>query len=210
MGIERRLAVIFLLGFLVVASLGASVAGYYQMLYEDASKRSDKYSNLYNSLSNQYEQLFQNYTELVEKYNELVDKYNELLENYSRLLGEYQGEKENHTDTVEPENFTMHVNICINYGNGTVVWFNNVEIPLGFDLLNATKLVAIVNYTYWAAYDSCFVDAINGVWNEHPYYWMWLTWNTDEQKWEYGPVGADKYPLSDGETVMWRYEIPNW
>jgi len=103
---------------------------------------------------------------------------------------------------------TIQISICIDYGNGTRVWFNNTRIPKDFNLLNATMLVAEVNYTYWPAYKASFVDAINGIKNESPYFWMWYYWDVDGKKWKLGPVGADRYRLKPGEVVMWRYEVP--
>lgn len=107
---------------------------------------------------------------------------------------------------------TTGVTICIDYKewNGTVVWYNNTIVPLGCNLLQATKTIAVVNYTYWPAYQACFVDAINGVWNHDAYFWMWYRCNDEKQMWEYGPCGADTYTLTKSEIVMWRYEIPSY
>lgn len=110
----------------------------------------------------------------------------------------------------EYEGYVMHVNICIDYRewNGTVVWYNETLVPLGCDLLTATKKIAVVNYTYWESQGASFVDAINNIWNSDKKYWMWYRWTN--HGWEYGPVGADRYILSPNETVMWRYEIPQY
>ncbi len=104
----------------------------------------------------------------------------------------------------------MRVNICIDYAewNGTIVWHNNTFVPLESNLLNATQMVAVVSFAYWESYDACFVDAINNVRNSGGKYWMWYCWIGS--RWEYGPVGADKYILSPEETVMWRYETPSY
>jgi hypothetical protein len=147
----ERITVFLSLGLITAIVLGASLAGYYYMKYQEAM----------------------------------------------RLLREY-------------EKVTIRVNICLNYGNGTVKWYNNTLVPLGYDLLSATKLIAMVNSTYWESYQSYSVDAINGVWNNQTHYWMWLKWNTETNEWEYPLVSADQHLLSKGETVMWRYEVPSW
>ena len=87
-------------------------------------------------------------------------------------------------------------------------WFNQT-IPRGYSLLNATKLVAEVDYTYQPAYKASFVNAINDVRNRPPYFWMWYRWNSQESEWKLGPVGADIYRLKPDEIVMWRYEKPS-
>jgi hypothetical protein len=122
-------------------------------------------------------------------------------------------EFQNLTELLENyESCTMRVNTCINYKewNGTILWYNNTIVPFGCDLLQATETVAVVNSTYWPAYQACFVDAINGVRNHGAYSWMWYLWNNEKGMWEYGNCGADRYTLPDGEIVMWRYEIPSY
>lgn len=116
-------------------------------------------------------------------------------QNYKALVEQYEA-------------VTMRVNLGINYGNGTIVWHNETIVPLGYDLLNATKLVADVNSTYWSAYQASFVNSINGVANNQTYYWMWLYWDENESLWKYGPTGADTYILKPNEVIMWRYEMP--
>jgi len=118
-------------------------------------------------------------------------------QNLNQILEKYKG-------------CVMRFNICIDYKewNGTVVWYNDTIVPFGCNLLEATEKVATVNSTYWPAYQASFVNAINGVWKDNSYFWMWYRWIND--RWEYGPCGADLYILSDGEILMWRYEIPNY
>lgn len=124
------------------------------------------------------------------------------------IAGYYYLEYQNLLKTLK--GCVMHIDICINYTewNGTIAWYNDTIVPLGCNLLSATEKIAIVNYTYWASYQASFVDAINGVWNNNPYYWMWYRWNGVD--WEYGLVGADRYILSPNEIVRWRYEKPNY
>jgi hypothetical protein len=123
-------------------------------------------------------------------------------QNYKALTEQYESSIERYKAV------TMHVNFCIDYGNGTIFWYNETVVPLGYELLNATRLIAEVNSTYWPAYQASFVDAINGVANNPPYYWMWLYWDENENMWKYGPVGADLYSLKPNEVIMWRYEKP--
>ena len=104
---------------------------------------------------------------------------------------------------------TIQISLCIDYGNGTREWFNNTSVPENCNLLNATKLVAKVQYTYWPAYKASFVDVINGVPNKSSYFWMWYYWDAQENEWKLGPVGADRYVLKPHEVVMWRYEKPS-
>lgn len=193
---KKRAMIILCLGWITTLAITTYVAGYYYMQCQDYIEQLRYYSDMYNSL-------FQNYTKLLQDYVNTT-------ESYAQLLQEYENKTMNYTAQIKKyEAVTMRVNLCLNYGNGTTHWYNDTIILLGYDLLNGTKLIAKVEYTYWPAYDASFVDAINGVSNEHPYYWMWLHWNQNEKTWKYGPVGADRYTLKPDETIMWRYEIPS-
>jgi len=105
----------------------------------------------------------------------------------------------------EYETVTMRVNILIDYGNGTKIWYNNTVVPQGATLLNATERVAVVQTTYWPQYQAVFVDAINGVYPTKPHYWWWKYWDTNSKEWKDGEVGADLCKLKPNETVMWLY-----
>jgi len=96
------------------------------------------------------------------------------------------------------------VNVAINYGDGRVEWHNGTLIPKGSTLLEVTQEVAEVNFTVHTGMGA-FVNSINGVENEDPFYWMWWCWSPSSG-WTLGPVAADKYVVSDGEILMWYYE----
>jgi hypothetical protein len=96
---------------------------------------------------------------------------------------------------------SISVNIAIDYGNGTRIWFNGTVLPVGATVFNATIDVAKVM-------DTSFIVAINGVsQNENEnMYWMWWVWDGTQHKWLLGPVANNEYTLSDGQTVIWYYE----
>ncbi|MCD6445791.1 hypothetical protein J7L49_03290 [Candidatus Bathyarchaeota archaeon] len=189
---SKRTFIMVLLAWLTSISLLSLIAASYYLELCKEKQVSEKYENMYN-------ELVENYTDLLNSYQNLIQKYKSEKQNLTELLEQYQG-------------CVMRVNICIDYGewNGTVVWYNNTIVPLGCNLLEATKKVAIVNSTYWPAYQASFVDAINGVWNQGAYYWMWYRWDNEKNLWVYGDCGADRYTLTNNEILMWRYEIPSY
>jgi len=111
-----------------------------------------------------------------------------------------------YSDMLEKTRGTIiHVNLGINYGNGTpTLWFNGTEVKMGATLLDVTMLVSKVDYTVYPGMGA-LVNSINGVANSDPYYWMWWTWTT-WGGWVEGPVAADRYVVEDGETLVWYYE----
>lgn len=105
----------------------------------------------------------------------------------------------------EYEAVTMRVNIAIDYGNETKVWYNNTIVPLGATLLNATEIVADVQYTYWPQYQAVFIDAINDIPTTETHFWWWMYWDDGTEEWKDGEIGADIYKLKPQETALWRY-----
>ena len=106
-----------------------------------------------------------------------------------------------------PQPPASKVDILLDYGNNTMVWYENVELPGFPSVLKATEAVASVEYTMLGA--DAFVDAINGVWNDYVsrvYFWMWWRWNSTAECWEMGAVACNKYMLADGDIIAWYYE----
>lgn len=94
---------------------------------------------------------------------------------------------------------TLNVSMTINYGNGTSVTTNPLYLSLNASVLDALKAVATVNATYYAEYQSFFVNAINGLWNNQTNYWEYSV------NGQMASVGADQYKLNNGDQVEWIY-----
>ena len=101
----------------------------------------------------------------------------------------------------ELDGLTIIIDLLLDYGNGTAVWFNDTLVPLGGDLLLATELVASVDYT--TGEYGAFVTAINGVGGDPNHFWLW--YYLEDGKWTLGPVACDAWRLHDGDVVAWRY-----
>ena len=100
------------------------------------------------------------------------------------------------------------MNIGIDYGNNTRVWFNDTQALSGMSLFEITTHVMNVTYSANPTL-GVSIESINGVENAYPYWWMW--WKRDGTDWLFGEVGADSYIVTDGETILWYYEdITTW
>jgi len=100
----------------------------------------------------------------------------------------------------ELEEFTATVDVKIDYGNGTVAWYNDTRIGAGESLLNATLHIADLDYTMYEF--GVFVNTVNGVGGDTDKYWLW---SYIDDGWQPGMVGADQWRLHDGDTVAWTY-----
>jgi hypothetical protein len=115
---------------------------------------------------------------------------------------------------------TLTVNICIDYGNGTVEWHNKTVISTGSSLFQLAQKVATINYTYDALMKPGHIriTSINDK-KEYTNYtigysegaaWLWYYWNDESQEWVFGPVGCDAWMLKDGGTYKWNFEFWHW
>ncbi|MDH5481272.1 MAG: hypothetical protein OEY22_00120 [Candidatus Bathyarchaeota archaeon] len=112
---------------------------------------------------------------------------------------------------------TLAINMCIDYGNETVKWYNNTDVSPGSSLFQAIQKVATVNYTYyaWMKPGHIRLTAINdkeeyAIGYSEGWSWIWYYWNDDLQQLVSGPVGCDAWMLKDGGTYKWRFEHWSW
>ena len=98
----------------------------------------------------------------------------------------------------------INVNIGLDYGNATIMWYNGTSAKAGDSLLAVTQLIATVNYSEYPG-SGAFVNSINDVANNESFNWMWWTYSRS-YGWTLGPVGCSKYIVSDNETCVWYFE----
>ncbi len=97
------------------------------------------------------------------------------------------------------------VNIGINFGNGTVVWYNNTVVPVSATAFDALRAVADVNYTVSPGF-GVFITCIDGVCGNSSCGWVYFV--VKDGKPELPSIAADKYVVPDGATVYFKYY--NW
>ncbi len=98
---------------------------------------------------------------------------------------------------------TMYVSMKLDYGNGTVRWFNGTRVPLNSTVLTATKLSVLTEYQVSSL--GSYVTALDGVNGDAHHYWGWSYWDTTKKSWIMGPVGSDAWALHDGDLYSWTY-----
>ena len=112
--------------------------------------------------------------------------------------------KKNYLSLLEDvEGLTILINIKIDYGNGTVDWYNDTRVPLDSTLLKTTQYVASVNYS--TGEFGAFVNNINEVGGDHDTYWIWSYWDSEKGGWEMGSLASDQWILHKGDKVSWIY-----
>lgn len=105
--------------------------------------------------------------------------------------------------TGELKNLTMQVNLKVDYGNGTMKWYNATRVPLDATLLTASKMV--LDMEFKISDFGAFVNKINGVSGDSNQFWLWSYYDSSKGVWTPGQVGSDKWVLHDGDTAAWTY-----
>jgi len=209
-----------------------SLSSDYGSLYTDYSDfTSTNYTTLMPLLGTLISNFFQNYTAVFsqvninESYNQLLGDYQKLLQNanvtktdFGNLLSEFRDVFSlsviRELGLSISEATSLSVDVEFNYGNGTVDWLNETNVPLGLSLFELTREIAIIKYSYYAYTEPghVLVDSINGkaeVTNPtytEGYSWIWYYWSKSDAKWVPGPVGCDAWLLENGSSYRWNYE----
>jgi hypothetical protein len=102
----------------------------------------------------------------------------------------------------------VSMNLLINYGNGTLVWYNQTAVPSSWNFFNVTELVTKGNLgaVFFASFGSHFVYSINGVGCPASNIFCdqaWGFWTLDGICWDLPFVGVDQIPVSQSTTVAW-------
>jgi hypothetical protein len=116
---------------------------------------------------------------------------------YDELLSDISDLEEN------LEDLTIKINIKIDYGNETTVWYNGTRVPLNADLLTAIQVIASVEYS--SGEYGAFVEKINDVGGDSNMFWVWNFYDEEESGWQFGPVACDAWVLHNGDIVEWVY-----
>jgi len=202
-----------------------NLRGNYSIFLTDYSKLLRELDDTYSDLLSQHSELNGTYNALEKRCDELMDRlesytaenraelindltidFNELLIKYGKLWSElvvkaYSGVM----GTLE-----LKVDLCIDYGNGTVIWSNATSMPVGSSLFDLIQREAVVEYDYYAMMEPghILVTSINGLEQNCAtfQYWFWYYWDVETGKWVHGTVGCDAWKLKANGIYKWAYE----
>ena len=100
------------------------------------------------------------------------------------------------------------VNVLLNYGNGTLVWYNQTSVPSSWNFFNVTELITKGNLgaVFFGSFGSHFVYSIDGVGCPASNIFCdqaWGFWTLTGVCWDLPFVGVDMIPVSQSTTVAW-------
>ncbi len=210
----------------------SNLRGNYSVFLTDYRELLNELNSIYDDLLSQYSELNGTYNDLVKCCDELMDRLesyvantpgnraeliNDLTIDFKELLIKY-GKLSSET-VVKAYGGIMvalelKVDFCIDYGNGTVIWFNATSMPVGSTLFDLSQRKAVVDYDYYAITEPghILVSSINGL--EPNYatfqYWFWYYWDAETERWVHGLVGCDAWKLKADGIYKWTYEIESF
>lgn len=94
------------------------------------------------------------------------------------------------------------INLGIDYGNGTRIWYNGTKGVTLYDaMVKAGWSIESESYGVMGLY----IKSINGVKesSSNMRYWGWWSWT--DFGWYHGQAACDKYVVSPGEVILWYY-----
>lgn len=199
---------------LLSGDYGLLLGDYQSLSDDDYSPLMSKYEELLSSLRSNYTSTLDTFPELNTTYNNALDRFQTLnekdvitKEEFGSLLDDFytlftslaMKELEGYVGDLG----AIYVNVCIDYGNQTIQWYNNTATVLGTTLFDITKKIANVEYSYWATMvpGHIFLNSINSYAEG---YWVWDYWDESKSEWVFGPVGCDAWILRTNGIYRWR------
>lgn len=212
----------------ILLSEYSSLYGSYSFLGANVTSLMDPLGSLINCLEGNFssllmdqEDLNKTYCTLKESYQLIYQEGNVTREDFGRLLNEYYDLFNllviRTLSSIFSETVTLSVNICIDYGNGTMNWHNETRMSAGSSLFQLTQKTAKISYTYYPSMKPGHI-LVNSIDDKKAYAlgdfegwsWIWYYWNDDEQNWISGSTGCDALMLKNNGTYKWRFEHWSW
>jgi hypothetical protein len=101
------------------------------------------------------------------------------------------------------------VNVGIDFGNGTRLWYNDTYVPVGSSIFNATYISTggrLASQVYSLGNVSeVFVTGILGLSGNSSSYWLWYYLDNSTHQWAEAALGADSFLAVQGGTYLWNY-----
>ena len=102
----------------------------------------------------------------------------------------------------------VQVNAVFNYGNSTIVWYNDTRVPASWTFYNVT--LELTNGRVQASFSQDFKEhqilSINGVDQTSNLYWSLWKFCPSYNAWDWSPVGVDQLQLSSNATFGWYFQ----
>ena len=199
------------LAALLVISATAGFYYYTQVSQSDQSKSS--YVSELSTANNQYQSLASEYNASLSSYNQTLALLATTIAALNTSLPAYQTastELANLWDeylALKPAASSLYTaDILLDFGNGTMKWFNGTSVQPGWNLYTETVVLTAGNMqaTWYPEYQEHLVSGIDGVSSTATHAWFLWTYN-GTASWQTAQVGADELTVYNGSIFAWTY-----
>lgn len=102
--------------------------------------------------------------------------------------------------------FSATTDILLDFGNGTLRWFNDTQVQPGWNVYIATVVITKgnMNATWYPQYGEHLINGIDGVQNTASSSWFLFSYNSTTH-WQVAQEGADDLSVYNGTVFAWDY-----
>lgn len=198
---------------LLIISTTAGVYYYYE--YGQVTQSRNQYVNELTAANSQYDWLASNYNSFLSLYNETfsllvgtIAVVNTSLPIYQQASVELSQLWSQYLSLKPASNSLYAVDILVDFGNGTLHWYNNTEVQPGWNMYTATVVLSHgdlqAQLYHFVSGSEHFVSGIDGVSNSKTMFWSLWTYN-ETASWQTAQVGADDLLVYNGSVFAWTY-----
>lgn len=202
---------------LAVSLVASSFAFMYYDQYWRQVSEAQRYAGELDTALAQYRQLSSSYQTALNEYNRTISLLSQALSALNTSTPAYREGSLALTSLwktylnltqVRGGPLPYSVDMLLEYGNGTKLWFNQTAVQPGWNAYIVT-LVSVngdLQATWYPNYDEHFVNGIQGLENnpsENRAWSLW-TWNSSNV-WQVANVGPDEIPTYNGSVFAWAY-----
>lgn len=203
------IAAILLVGLVITSTFGA----YYYYQYGQQSQIASHYAADLTDSSSQYNQLASQLDSSLTLENQTlallagtVGAVNTSLPIYEQASSQLSGLWSAYLKLKPASANVYSADILLDFGNGTMHWYNGTQVQPGWNLYTATVVLTAgdMQATWYPSFGEHLVNAIDGVSGNANTYWIAWTYNSTAS-WQQASVGADLLPVYDGSVFAWVY-----
>jgi hypothetical protein len=193
--------------------ISATAGAYFYYEYQQANQSKNKYVSEISTATVQYNSLASNYNSslslnnatlallvgAISAINTSLPAYQQASAQLAQLWSHYLG--------LKPASSSLYAaDILIDFGNGTLHWYNNTQVQTGWNMYTETVVLSDGNLQaqWYPQYQEHLVTGIDGVSDSNTMDWTIWTYNRTAS-WQPAAVGADELPVYNGSVFAWTY-----
>jgi hypothetical protein len=193
--------------------ISATAGAYYYYEYQQATQSKNVYVRELATATSQYDKLASSYNAslsldnatlallvgTVAVINTSLPIYQQASSQLSELWSQYL--------SLKPASISLYsADILIDYGNGTMRWYNDTQVQPGWNMYTETVVLSNgdLQAQWYPDYQEHLVTGIHGVSDSQSMSWFLWTYN-GTASWQTAQVGADDLPVYNGSVFAWTY-----